>query len=104
MKILCLLTDIFFIPEIQKKIPCHSVSFIESYNGEAFDLLVLDMDHRESLVLCSRFPEKSFCFWSHMDTEKMEKFKATGCKNIYPRSVFLKKLLELSVGVDALLR
>ena len=72
----------------------HEVGFIESYKNEQFDLLVLDMGHRESYGLCKKFPDKSFCFGSHMDTEKIKKFSETGCKNVFPRSVFLKKLEE----------
>lgn len=98
MKILCLLTGIFFIPEIQKKLSGHSINFLESYNNEDFDLLVLDMDHKQSFDLCQRFPEKSFCFGSHMDKAKIQKFKATGCKNVFPRSAFLNKLERLNPG------
>lgn len=95
MKILCLLADIFFVPHIQKILFNCNVRFIDAYKGEDFDLLILDMGHKESYNLCKKFPEKSFCFGSHMDTEKMKKFSETGCKNVYPRSAFLKRLEEL---------
>ena len=92
MKILCLLADIFFVPHIQEALFNHDVTFIETYKGEDFDYIILDMVHKESFVLCKKFPEKSFCFGPHIDTGLVGKFKGTGCKNVYPRSVFLAKL------------
>ncbi len=96
MKILCFLTDIFFIPKIQELLKGDDIEFLDSYNDEGFDLLILDMDHKDSLSLCKRFPEKSFCFGSHMDREKIQEFKSTGCKNVFARSIFLNKLGEIT--------
>ncbi len=95
MKILCLFTDIFFLPAIREAFKDHEVQVLENYKDEKFDLLIIDMDHFQSYDVCKKFPEKSFCFGSHMDTKKMKKFRETGCKNVYPRSVFLKKLEQL---------
>ena len=95
MKILCFLTDIFFIPEIERALSGHSVKFADKYSGECFDFLLLDMDNKISFELCKKYPEKSICFGSHSNTEQMKKFKSTGCKNIFPRSVFLKRFGEI---------
>jgi len=92
MKILCFLTDIFFIPEIEGALSGHSVKFADNYSGESFDFLLLDMDNKISIELCKKYPEKSICFGSHSNTEQIEMFKYTGCKNIFPRSIFLKRL------------
>lgn len=96
MKIVCLLCDIFFVPEIQKELSNHEVEFIQSYTDQKFDMLILDMDHAESYYLCQKYPEKSICFGSHGNTEEMKRFKDTGCKNVIPKSAFLGKLKEVN--------
>jgi len=96
MKILCLLCDIFFIPEIQKVLTGHSLEFVQSYDNRVFDFLVLDMDHAESFELCRKYPEKSICFGSHADTDGMKRFRETGCAKVFPRSVFLERLKEIN--------
>ncbi len=95
MKIVCLLCDIFFIPEIEKALPNHSIKFLQSYSEQEFDLLILDMEHAESYELCKKYPDKVVCFGSHADTEGMKRFKDTGCARVFPRSVFLEKLKEI---------
>lgn len=93
MKIVCLLGDIMFIPVIQHVLSKHDVSFIESYDGEDADILVLDMDQRDSFDVCKKFPEKSICFGSHKNTDQIKKFRETGCKDVVARSA-LKAALE----------
>ena len=96
MKILALVSDIIFIPIIQSALSKHDVKFVEVYNGEEADLFVLDMDHNQSFELCKKFPEKSFCFGSHKNTELMEKFRQTECKNVFARSAIKTVLQRLN--------
>ena len=95
MKILCLLTDIFFMPEIKNVLGEHEIVFGDGHLNEDFDLFVLDMLHKESIGLCKKYPEKSVCFGPHSDAKLMGEFASTGCKNIFPRLIFIKKLREV---------
>ena len=95
MNIICLVKDLILISTIQNSLKDHQVEFIDNYKGQNFDLLILDMDLPESYELCKKFPEKSFCFGSHKDTELMDKFKQTGCKSVYPRSAIKAALKNL---------
>ena len=96
MKIICLLCDIFFIPEIQKTLSGHSLEFIQSYTDQKFDLFILDMDHAESFELCKKYPDKSICFGSHADVGEIKRFRDAGCKNVIARSAFLDRLKEMN--------
>ena len=94
MEIICLLADIFFVPEISKIFKGHEIQFLDNYKDEKFDLLIIDLDHSQSYEVCKKFPEKSFCFGSHKNTELMHKFAQTGCKSVVAISALKKKLEE----------
>ncbi len=92
MKVLCLLNDVLFMPKIESLLKGHDVKFLDSYNEEEFNFMILDMDHKDSYILCKRFPDKSMCFGSHMDIEAMKRFRDTGCKKVFSRSAFFEKI------------
>ncbi|MBI2667705.1 hypothetical protein HYX17_02950 [Candidatus Woesearchaeota archaeon] len=90
MKIRILIKDLFLKSKTEEIIKSlnHSITFEE----DDFDYVIVDLNHKDAFNLIERYPDKCFCFCSHVDKDKIDKAKEIGCKNVYPRSLFFSKL------------
>jgi len=93
MDIFIVVDDLLFKTKIESIIK--SVNSSITKNIYDSDYIIIDLDHKEAFNTLKKFPEKSLCFCSHLDKEKLDKSKSLGCKNVFPRSLFFDKLRSI---------
>ncbi|MBI2663604.1 hypothetical protein HYX15_03695 [Candidatus Woesearchaeota archaeon] len=93
MGIFIVVDDLLFKTKIEGIIKSINGSITKNIYGA--DYIIVDLNHKEAFDTLKKFPEKSLCFCSHLDKEKLDKAKSLGCKNVYPRSLFFDKLRSI---------
>ena len=95
MKVAALVSDIFFVAKIRDELKDKEVKFCSAENEipESFDYLIVHLQHKDAFKAVEKYSDKCICFGFHTSEEFTNAKKI--CKNVYPNSVFFKKLLEL---------
>ena len=96
MKIVALVTDIFFIAKIRDELKDKAeIRFCSSQNEipDNFDYILVHLQNRDAFNVIEKYSDKCICFGFHT-SEEFSKAKNI-CNKTYPNSVFFKRLHEL---------
>jgi len=95
MQVVALVSDIFFMAKIRDELKDKEVKFCSSLNGipDSFDYILVHLQHKDAFNVIEKYSDKCICFGFHT-SEEFNKAKKM-CKNVYPNSVFFKRLPEL---------
>ena len=95
MQVVALVTDIFFMAKIRDELKGKKVKFCYSLNEipDGFDYILIHLQHKEAFDAIEKYKDNCICFGFHT-SEEFAKAKKI-CKNVYPNSVFFKRLPEL---------
>jgi len=95
MQVVALLSDLFFIAKIRDELKGKEVKFCSSLNEipDKFDYLLVHLQHKDAFKTIEKYKDECICFGFHTSEEFMKAKKI--CKNVYPNSVFFKRLHEL---------
>ena len=95
MKVAALLTDLFFMVKIRDELKGKEVKFCSNKDEipDNFDYIIIHLQHKDAFDAIEKYSDKCICFGFHT-SEEFSKAKKI-CKNVYPNSVFFKRLQEL---------
>ena len=95
MKVVALVTDLFFMTKIRDELKGKEVTFVSSLNEipDNFDYILIHLQHKDAFKAIEKYSDKCICFGFHT-SEEFSKAKKI-CKNVYPNSVFFKRINEI---------
>lgn len=63
------------------------------FDGNAFDLIMVDLDDSNAMLALKQHGYKSLAFGSANDEQKLKAAKAAGCERVVKHGEFFKKIL-----------
>jgi len=98
VKILGVVNDLIFSMKLDSILKNHGHK-IEYYKLdreiENYDLILVDMMHKDAFEIIENFPDKCIAFGPHTDVDLFEKARLFGCKKTLARSRFFEELPSL---------
>lgn len=64
-----------------------------SFDANAFDLLIVDLDDPAAIVVLKQHGYRCMAFAAAQDSDKIEMAKRAGCDRVYKHGEFFKKIL-----------
>lgn len=98
VKILGVVDDLVFSMKLESilKNNGHKIDYYKSdIEMNDYDLILVDLSHKDAFKVIKSIPEKCIAFGSHVDVDSFKKARSLGCKRVLPRSRFFEELPNL---------